>query len=191
MPSYLWKLNQGEGAEEHIDGESVPCTSSHPLMKVKDTWGVFPSIKNRFSLHDRLRQCGRRGPPPTCASRCFRCLSTLPFKKIWERVWFQLIRPSGVIYPYSREAAPRPESPRFSENMFFSYPPDLRTNKVGSHCQQGSPKMAATWSCREVKEHFKPWEEHAPVMQKKRSMTWPTCAWKSKQAAVKVILRDK
>lgn len=35
----------------------------------------------------------------------------------------------GTIYPYSREAAPQPESPRFSDNMFFSYPTEIRTNK--------------------------------------------------------------
>lgn len=77
-----------------------------------------------------------------------------------------------MIYPYSREAAPQPESPRFSENMFFSYPPEIRTNKEQSHCQQASPKMVATMVMHRSQKALQALlGEHAPVMQKRGQ--WP------------------
>lgn len=45
MPSYLWKLKKGGRGREHTDGASVLRMSSHPLREVKDTCGVFSSIK--------------------------------------------------------------------------------------------------------------------------------------------------
>lgn len=41
MPSYLWKPNRGRGRKNTV----MEKGSLYILRKVKDTWGVFPSIK--------------------------------------------------------------------------------------------------------------------------------------------------